>query len=374
MLVFIGIVRYGPSPLPPTEEEKLKAELESEYSKWPDSGIKTAPVVPNPATDTPPVQQPTTPRFTVEQQPPSDSIEQPLPECSVVFFHHLEKTAGTTVRSILQRNAQLGHYDFFSFINRFNKLQFQTVTHRLDTLISQGPSALKGLRLAVEIHIGGGGYEHFIKYTLPDLLLLRKKLRAAGCRCNLVTLLRHPLTAHMSWHHHFVNQRVPLCFWNSPFDCQARMSIALACHGGPAVHPLTTDHHTAISKMWALFDLVGVTEHFDEFIVMLADLVGLPSVAYRSQMATKKTTEARVLAMDAAQLRRSQRESARCIDWVHTTEDGHFGPCCRGEEATEGEGRLARPGRYDGLRGLWAVRRAGCAKARADAVQMVRRG
>ena len=296
LLVFIGIVRYGPSPLPPTEEEKLKAELESEYSKWPDSGIKTAPVVPNPAADTPPVQQPTTPRFTVEQQPPSDSIEQPLPECSVVFFHHLEKTAGTTVRSILQRNAQLGHYDFFSFINRFNKLQFQTVTHRLDTLISQGPSALKGLRLAVEIHIGGGGYEHFIKYTLPDLLLLRKKLRAAGCRCNLVTLLRHPLTAHMSWHHHFVNQRVPLCFWNSPFDCQARMSIALACHGGPAVHPLTTDHHTAISKMWALFDLVGVTEHFDEFIVMLADLVGLPSVAYRSQMATKKTTEARVLA------------------------------------------------------------------------------
>ena len=120
LLIFIGIVRYGPSPLPPTEEEKLKAELESEYSKWPDSGIKTAPVVPNPAADTPPVQQPTTPRFTVEQQPPSDSIEQPLPECSVVFFHHLEKPAGTTVRSILQRNAQLGHYDFFSFINRFN--------------------------------------------------------------------------------------------------------------------------------------------------------------------------------------------------------------------------------------------------------------
>jgi hypothetical protein len=179
-----------------------------------------------------------------QQQKSSISVEQPLPECSVVFFHHLEKTAGTTLRSILQRNAQLGLFDFFSFINRYNKLQFQMLTHRLDTLAAQGGAALKDLRLAVEIHIGGGGYEHFLKYTMPDLLLLRKKLRGAGCRCNLVTLLRHPLTAHMSWHHHFVNQRVPLCFWNSPYDCQARMSIALACHGGPSVRPLTTSHRT----------------------------------------------------------------------------------------------------------------------------------
>ena len=70
----------------------------------------------------------------VRQPPASNSIEQqqPLPECSVVFFHHLEKTAGTTLRSILQRNAQLGHFDFISFINRYNKLHFQMVTHRLD--------------------------------------------------------------------------------------------------------------------------------------------------------------------------------------------------------------------------------------------------
>lgn len=211
----------------------------------------------------------------------------------MVFFHHLEKTAGTTLRSILQRNAQLGHFDFISFINRYNKLHFQMVTHRLDSLASQGGAALKGVRLAVEIHIGGGGYEHFIKYTMPDLLLLRKKLRGAGCRCNLVTLLRHPLTAHMSWHHHFVNQRVPLCFWNSPYDCQARMSIALACHGGPSVRPLTESHLKAISQMWKSFDLVGVTEYFDEFVVLLRTLVGLPSIAYRSQLTTKKTTEAR---------------------------------------------------------------------------------
>ena len=88
----------------------------------------------------------------------------------------------------------------------YNKVQFQSVTARLDSLLST-PGGLQDLRLAVEIHIGGGGYEQFLKYTLPDLLLLRAKLRGAGCRCNLVTLLRHPLLQHVSWHHHFVSHR-----------------------------------------------------------------------------------------------------------------------------------------------------------------------
>ena len=216
---------------------------------------------------------------------PDAVVVQPLPNCSVVFFHHLEKTAGTTLRSIFQRHAQLGLFDFFSFVNRYNKVQFQMVTHRLDTLLRQ-PGGLAGMRLAVEIHIGGGGYEQFLKYTLPDLLLLRAKLRGAGCRCNLVTLLRHPLMAHISWHHHFVNERVPLCFWNSPFDCQSRMAMALACHGGPGVQPLREPHHQALARMWAAFDLVGVTERFDEFLILLTDLVGLQVPATTPMPAT----------------------------------------------------------------------------------------
>ena len=219
-------------------------------------------------------------------------VVQPLPNCSVVFFHHLEKTAGTTLRSVLQRHAQLGLFDFFSFVNRYDKVQFQMVTHRLDSLIDQ-PGGLEGLRLAVEIHIGGGGYEQFLRYTLPDLLLLRAKLRTAGCRCNLVTLLRHPLLAHVSWHHHFVNHRVPLCFWDNPHDCQSRMSMALACHGGPSIRPLTENHRKAVGVMWDSFDLVGLTEYFDEFMVLLTDLVGLQRPEYRSQMASAQTTAAR---------------------------------------------------------------------------------
>jgi len=288
----------------------------AEFTEWqPFLGERAAPAKPSAPAETPVETTPAAapaPHLVegsaATPLPPALLVQQALPNCSVVFFHHLEKTAGTTLRSVLQREAQLGLFDFFSFVNRYNKVQFQMVTARLDSLIG-APGGLQGLRLAVEIHIGGGGYEQFIKYTLPDMLLLRAKLRGAGCRCNLVTLLRHPLLQHVSWHHHFVNHRVPLCYWANPHDCQARMSMALACHGGPSIKPLTSDHHTAVQTMWDSFDLVGVTEHFDEFLVLLTDLVGLQAPAYRSQLATAETVAARVAA---------QRWTARsCASLTH---------------------------------------------------------
>ena len=69
------------------------------------------------------------------------------------------------------------------------------VTARLDSLIG-APGGLQGLRLAVEIHIGGGGYEQFIKYTLPDMLLLRAKLRGAGAAATSNPATSHPATSH----------------------------------------------------------------------------------------------------------------------------------------------------------------------------------
>lgn len=134
-------------------------------------------------------------------------VHQPLPRCSVLFFHHVEKTGGTTLRSILQRHAQRGEFDLVSFVNRFDKLQLQMVIHRLHSLLEM-PGGLDDLRLAVEIHIGAHiTHPYFSMYTYPDLLLLRSLLRARGCRCNLVTLVRHPLLMHLSWHY---VSRVPL--------------------------------------------------------------------------------------------------------------------------------------------------------------------
>ena len=220
-------------------------------------------------------------------------VRRALPNCSVVFFHHLEKSAGTTLRSIFQRQSQLGDFDSLIYIGRLNKQLNQLVLHQLTTLI-RTPGGLTGLRLLVEIHIGGNrDHPYFLKYTLPDLLLLRQQLRAAGCRCNLVTLLRHPLLQHLSWHFHFCNHRVPLCFWSNPSDCQSRMAMAMTCHDGPNLTPLDGRHRKALEIVWNTFDLVGVTEYFDEFVLLLADLVGLQAPVYRAQQVASETLWAR---------------------------------------------------------------------------------
>ena len=75
----------------------------------------------------------------------------PLPNCSVVFFHHLEKSAGTTLRSVLQRQSQLGHFDSIVYIGRLNKQLNQLVLHRLSSLL-RTPGGLVNLRLLVEMY------------------------------------------------------------------------------------------------------------------------------------------------------------------------------------------------------------------------------
>ena len=47
--------------------------------------------------------------------------------------------------------------------------------------------------------------------------------------------------------------------------------------------------HAAVDHLWQLFDLVGVTELFDEFMLLLAELVGLRRPAYRMQTVSEHT-------------------------------------------------------------------------------------
>ncbi len=101
-----------------------------------------------------------------------------------------------------------------------------------------------------------------------------------------------PLLQVLSWHSHFVNAKAPLCFWSNAPDCSTRMALGLTCHDAPRVPPLTIAHERAADGMWRLFDLVGVTDMFDEFVLLLADLVGLPHAAYRAQLVDRITQTA----------------------------------------------------------------------------------
>ena len=58
----------------------------------------------------------------------------------------------------------------------------------------------------------------------------------------------------------------------------SRSSCALHPDDGPNLKPLTERHHAALSLAWRIFDLVGLTERFDEFMLLFADLVGLQAL------------------------------------------------------------------------------------------------
>ena len=108
-------------------QAKPSAPAETPHSAAPrlveGQGLAAANAAANAATATTAATAATT-AATAAPLPPPLLVQQALPNCSVVFFHHLEKTAGTTLRSVLQREAQLGLFDFFSFVNRYNKVQF----------------------------------------------------------------------------------------------------------------------------------------------------------------------------------------------------------------------------------------------------------
>ncbi|EOD13037.1 hypothetical protein EMIHUDRAFT_247167 [Emiliania huxleyi CCMP1516] len=171
----------------------------------------------------------------------------PLPNCSVVFFHHVEKTAGTTLRALFQRHAQLGLFDLISFVGRQNRLQLQLVLQRLHSLLRSG--TLQGLRLAVELHVAGDlTFPYTLYYTMPDLVLIREQAR---------------------------DTLSPLCVWPPAPDCGTRMALGSdPGQGAPASSgeellfvfgSLFLLYCAGAEGMWRLFDLVGVTEMFDEF-------------------------------------------------------------------------------------------------------------
>ena len=91
------------------------------------------------------------------------------------------------------------------------------------------------------------------------------------------------------------------------------MSMALACHGGASITPLTTHHLTAVQTMWDQFDLVGVTEHFDEFLVLLTDLVGLqaPGIGLGLGLGLATLTLTLTLTSSGCRRRRTARSSLR---------------------------------------------------------------
>lgn len=214
---------------------------------------------------------------------------QPTPQCSVLLFFHIQKAAGTTVRAMLQRQAQLGRLDLVSYakmdgsdhvwLPTLYKLQLAAEAARRGDV-----NALQGLRLAVELH-GGGRSDRpaALLDVLIDVRAARRALEDAGCRVVAATVLREPLPHALSWFDHFFKAHVPLCQWAPQPSLQARTLLGVTREADwPHLAPPDGTPLGRAYLRWMLgeLDVIGTVERFDESLLAIARMAGIREPSY----------------------------------------------------------------------------------------------
>ena len=130
-----------------------------------------------------------------------------LPECSILFFFHVVKTAGTSMRAVLQRQAQHGDFEYV-YTGSTKQPKWHLIMcaprarARTRSTASPAPSRRTAARrrhqlehrvalrrLIVEIHAEWGLPRSFF----ADVRRVRARYEPIGCRVTVGTMLRHPL-------------------------------------------------------------------------------------------------------------------------------------------------------------------------------------
>mmetsp|Transcript_28804 Transcript_28804/g.70975 ORF Transcript_28804/g.70975 Transcript_28804/m.70975 type:complete len:452 (-) Transcript_28804:40-1395(-) len=188
----------------------------------------------------------------------------------IVFFWHTIKTGGTTVRTLFQRQAQLGAASFY-YVTHLPAPLWYTLTHALLTDV-------RPRRLLVEVHNPWG----LSPAALAQMREVRERYRPLHAVL-LVTFVRRPVPLLLSLYNWRVFAFTPLCQWLPPTDVQTRMLSGNAIVRVPPSARLLSPRHFSKADAEAAFsqwDLVGVLERFDESIALLGRLAGLKWLAY----------------------------------------------------------------------------------------------
>ena len=171
-----------------------------------------------------------------------------LPQCSLVFFLHIIKTGGTTMRTVLQRQAQLGDFEYI-YCDTVKKPRWQLILHQLTQKTEKR-------RTIIELHSEWGLGRTFY----ADIKALRAIYEPLGCRVTLATMLRNPVAHQLSWYNWRASNHVPFCQWEPPYDALSRQ---ICGYGLPFTMP--KDRRMRIPPPSALsaieqYDIVGTME------------------------------------------------------------------------------------------------------------------
>ena len=197
-----------------------------------------------------------------------------LPQCSILFFYHIVKTAGTTMRTVLQRQAQLGDFEYV-YTDTTRKPRWQLLMHQLTHPVAKR-------RIIIELHSEWGLPRAFF----ADVRRIRGLYEPLGCTVTLATVLRHPLSFYLSWFNWRASNYMPLCLWDPPRDPQSRQ---LSGFGLPFVTTRQPDHMggrrlrlpvATVLSVLKHFDVVGLTERFDESLLLIGRRAGMRHLGY----------------------------------------------------------------------------------------------
>ena len=204
---------------------------------------------------------------------------EPLPpKCSILIFWHLVKTAGTTMRTVLQRQAQIGEFEYV-YSDTLLKPRWQLIMHQLSQRVTHR-------RIILELHSEWGLPRSFF----ADVALLRQMYEPLGCRITLGTVLRQPIAWYLSMFNWRASNTIPLCQWQPPRDGISRQITGFALpftRPGPHDRDKWNEPATVVSVL-EHFDVVGLTERFDESLLLLAEKAGLSHRAYSKLAANNK--------------------------------------------------------------------------------------
>lgn len=227
---------------------------------------------------------------------PSDS---PLaPQCGMLLDRHVPKTAGTTVRTMLRRNAQLGSCEYWGYDLGRSWVSRVGFRHRaLGELVAElGARPPPRRRLCAEGHIVGGSF-------WAELAWLRASVFARQCRVVVMLRVREPLAWYRSFYDWAVRprQRTGDARWGANFTdwLPPNMQSRYLLHGSAgqpselaaelAAKPDAGAPRRLSAARWAELDgymraadVVAPLERLDDSLALAAHLAGfLSTVAYQ---------------------------------------------------------------------------------------------
>ena len=241
----------------------------------------------------------------------SASFSQRSGTCGILWYYHISKTGGSTVKSVLQQSAKTHGNDFIDLWWHWDS-QYDWRS-QIPIIESAVLNAQSGTQTIVHHHNGGP----MLISLVPQLIEWNRSLSSRGCRLWLATTVREPIShfisrmaftgekpanlkrvlqapSYQTSHLLFNHARCPSGHNVCPVQRKRfsiRSEVAWQIEHGAALREEfgLAENDSYLSSAFAmlgLFDVVGITSELEAFVRRLQDILCLPHTPLKSRNVT----------------------------------------------------------------------------------------